>query len=506
MRLVKGYRVWFAMFLTGVAMSACVISTPAGLDNTTTPTVTSTTSTSTPSPTETAADPTPLATPTVSIPEQSAPPNSYAIHAVYDFALQQVSVKQVIRYTHLFDRPLNELILLVEPNRFANGFRMNQLVDASSGQSVNWELDGNLMRVYLEEPLSLQDRIELIADYVLQLPQIPPPSEDAKPQIYGYTDRQTNLVDWYLWLPPYDEGQGWVVNPPAYFGEYTVYPLADFEVALEVIHSPRDVVVAASTRPVQQGQNRWDFRFSRARNFALSISADFLVSETEVQGVKIHSYYFPMYQRQGEVVLTHTAQAFSLYSELFGPLPRTEISVVQADFLDGMEFDGLFFLSKGFYELYDGTDKGYLTIISVHETAHLWWYAAVANDQAQHPWLDESLCTYAERLYYERYLPDLVDWWWYYRVNFYQPEGVIDLPVYDYQGYTAYRDAVYLRGATFLEELRQLLGDEKFFEGMRHYYAAQIENIASPNDFFATFESYGVDFSNIREKYFYREE
>ncbi len=255
----------------------------------------------------------------------------------------------------------------------------------------------------------------------------------------------------------------------------------------DVVNSPRQVVVAASSSPVVEGQNHWEYRFTGARNFAISISADFEVNKIEVDGVKISHYFFPLYRHQGEVVLNHTIQAFQLYSELFGELPRQSISVVQADFLDGMEFDGLFFLSKGFYDLYDGTDQGYLTLITVHETAHQWWYAVVANDQAQHPWLDEALCTYSERLYYERYLPELVDWWWFYRVNFYQPEGVIDLPVYEYTGYLAYRDAVYLRGAEFLEEFRNALGDVSFFEGLARYYDKNTGRIAAPRDFFAAF-------------------
>ncbi len=288
-----------------------------------------------------------------------------------------------------------------------------------------------------------------------------------------------------------------MIRSPSFFGEYTVYPLADFEIRFEVINSPREVIVAASSLPIEQSQNQWIYRHNKARNFVLSLSSDFHIAETEINGVKILSYCFPLYQRQGEVVLQHILQAYQLYSELFGELPRDSISAVQADFLDGMEFDGLFFLSKGFYDLYDGTDKGYLTLITVHETAHQWWYAAVANDQALYPWLDEALCTYAERLYYERLLPELLDWWWYFRINFYQPQGVIDLPVYEYKGYLAYRDAVYLRGALFLEELRKMLGDEQFFAGLYRFYTENIGRIVNPDDFFIAFN---LSQKEVREK------
>lgn len=304
----------------------------------------------------------------------------YFIDAIYDAGQKKVEVSQFIHFTNSSSQPLGEIVLVAEPNRFANGFVLNRLEDKMTGKTLEWKLQRNQLQVALKEPLTFQESIAILAEYVLQLPPIPPPSDTNKPQIYGYTQRQTNLVDWYLWLPPYDEETGWIIQPPSFFGEYTVYPLADFEVRFEVINSSREELVAASTSPKQHSQNRWEYVFEGARNFAISISPDFLVEESLVDGVKISHYYFPLYRRQGDVVLQHTIRAYQLYSQLFGELPRQSLSVVQADFLDGMEFDGLFFLSKGFYDLYDGTDQGYLTLITVHETAHQWWYGAVAND------------------------------------------------------------------------------------------------------------------------------
>ena len=86
--------------------------------------------------------------------------------------------------------------------------------------------------------------------------------------------------------------------------------------------------------------------------------------------------------------------------------------MVEADFLDGMEYDGLYFLSKGFYNLYSGGPADYLTAIAAHETSHQWWYSAIGNDQALEPWLDEALATYSERLFYENLHPEGLVWWW----------------------------------------------------------------------------------------------
>ena len=101
-------------------------------------------------------------------------------------------------------------------------------------------------------------------------------------------------------------------------------------------------------------------------------------------------------------------------------------------------------------------------MIGVHETAHQWWYARVANDQALEPWLDEAMATYSELLYYQAIYPDLVKWWWSYRVDYFQPAGWVNQRIYDYGGSYPYRDGVYLRGARFLDLVRQKIGDPAF--------------------------------------------
>lgn len=131
--------------------------------------------------------------------------------------------------------------------------------------------------------------------------------------------------------------------------------------------------------------------------------------------------------------------------------------------------------------------------IAAHEAAHQWWYGLVGNDQALEPWLDEALCTYSERIYYEHVAPEALPWWWTYRIDFYQPSGWINGSIYDYtafpNAYEAYRNAVYLNGAKFLEEIRQAIGDEAFFSFLRIYAESYRHQIATGQDFFELLRS-----------------
>jgi aminopeptidase N len=177
--------------------------------------------------------------------------------------------------------------------------------------------------------------------------------------------------------------------------------------------------------------------------------------------------------------------------------------VVVADFLDGMEYDGLYFLSRGFYNTFDGTPANYLAIIAVHETAHQWWFAQVGNDQALEPWLDEALCTYSERLFYERQYPELASWWLAYRVDFYQPSGPVGGTVYDYTGFRPYRDAVYLRGAQFLEALRQRVGEQAFSAFLQDYAIRMAGRSATAADFFSVLaEHSSAEINDLRQVFF----
>ena len=70
-------------------------------------------------------------------------------------------------------------------------------------------------------------------------------------------------------------------------------------------------------------------------------------------------------------------------------------------------------------------------------------------------WLDESLATYSELLFYQRQYPGEVDWWWNYRVKRFNPTGWVNTTIYDYAAFRPYVNAVYLRGALFMQALRR---------------------------------------------------
>jgi len=429
------------------------------------------------------------------------PNTNYSITVVIDYSQHFLSVDEKIRYVNHSADVLDEIVLMVETANYQDVFKLIEIRWEDGTPIAGLEWARGKLTFPLHQPLFPGEEIIFLLNYDLALPT-PTPSAETRPVPFGYTPRQANLVDWYPFVPPYITGQGWRAHQPGYFGEYLVYSIADFQVDIQMLDERDDLIIAASA-PAEMSAGWHRYRLNNARNFAWSVSPEYEVMSEIVGEVEVMNYVFPVHKTAGERVLQTTVEALTLYSELYGPYPRSHLSVVEADFLDGMEFDGLYFLSKGFYNLYQGDPGEYLVAIAAHETAHQWFYASVANDQALEPWLDEAICTYNERIYYEQLYPEALDWWWAYRINYYEPKGWVDGSVYNPEGYRAYRDAIYLNGAIFLEELRQAVSDEIYFSFMKAYVANYQGTIATSNDFFDLLDQYtDVDIKPLLEEYF----
>lgn len=451
----------------------------------------------------------PTAPPPISTAHQLSPPSStpapepaslptsvplertqYSLEAVFDYQNQQLFVEERILIPHPANKQLNDIDLVVMPNNWPDVFSI-QNISAGELPVESYEISGMVLNIELGSPGWLPgENLELDIQYFLDLPKLNARNEYA-PSPFGYTTLQTNLVDWYPAVPPYQDEGGWVIHEPWAFGEYSVYPAADFEVSLEL--GTAGLIAAASSAPLESG-DPLIYSLDGARNFVFSISPAYTVLEEEVYGTTVYGYIFPDYQVSGQAVFEATLEALVLYSELYGPYGQSSLSVVQADFNYGIEYEGLYYQGRRYFDTYDGSDQNYLVIIAVHETAHQWWYGKVANDQAMEPWLDEALCTFSELAYYEQLYPESVDWWWRTRVNYYEPEGRIDRTIYDFQEfpdpYLTYRNAIYLQGAKFITALKSELGDERFYTFMRDYAVRYQDQIVTTEDFFSLLGEY----------------
>jgi transcriptional regulator with XRE-family HTH domain len=427
----------------------------------------------------------------------------YVLEVSLDYEGHRLDATQRLDFANMTEDTLEELVFNVFPNHAEDVFLLKS-VSTEQGEGdeeppqLEYKLNGTSLRVSLPSPLEPEDQTTLFLTFSLDLPRMNPYLQWSNGSL-GYSDRMLAAGNWYPALVPYKQGQGWSVFAFHLVGDPYATEVADYEV--EIV-APSQVVVAG-TGEEQRFGNRWRYTASEARSFAFTASDEYVVATQQAGHVTVSSYFFPAHERSGSDALVAASEALLAFEELFGPYPYSSYRVAEVDFAGAMEFSGMAFMGDDWYGDHPGGYRSRMVSLLVHEVAHQWWYGSVGNNQAREPWLDEALATYSSMLYYERMHPELVEWWWDVEVESYRPQGQIDRPIYAFMDGRTYLNAVYRRGALFVRDLRDRMGDEEFFAFLRDYYESQTNELSTADDFFGILNRHtAVDISSLREEYF----
>ncbi len=184
-------------------------------------------------------------------------------------------------------------------------------------------------------------------------------------------------------------------------------------------------------------------------------------------------YYVPP-DRKGDAMRTfsRTPEMMELFSRKFGvDYPWEKYAQVVAEqFGGGMENTSATTLGDCLLDERSALDRDSDGLIS-HELGHQWWGDLVTCRDWAHIWLNEGFASYCECLWQEhRHGPDAYSM----DVRSKKQGGLrtVDRPVVDrrYSSADGMFDArAYPKGAFILHMLRQQLGDDVFFAGLKHY-------------------------------------
>jgi hypothetical protein len=423
------------------------------------------------------------------------------IRADLDYSGHRLTAKEIIAYPNRTGEALTHITFDVLAARRKDIFTLLSGSIHNDSASV-FTVDGTKLRVDFTKPLAADAVATIEIEYALHLPPILPQGNGDTGAL-GWSAHQINLGDWFAAVSAYRDGWYADRNMPAAVGETTTPEAADYYVDLGLTNAPTGTqIMASAAAEMVEGRYRYELR--GARSFALSLSTEWEISEVKTStGVSVRSAYLRDHEMAGWAAMQAAADALVIFAEKFGPYRYTQLTLVEAGFSDGMEYSGFFFMGSDFYPGYDNTSRNYLTAIAVHETAHQWWYGDVGNDQAREPWLDEALSAYSELIYYQASQPEAVNWWWDYRVQRFYPKGWVNSTVYDLPQFRPYVNAVYLRGALFLDDLRAAMGDEAFFSFLRQYHSTESGRVASAVEFWSLLPPYDVPgLQGLKGKYF----
>ena len=202
------------------------------------------------------------------------------------------------------------------------------------------------------------------------------------------------------------------------------------------------------------------------------------------EGARLLHYLYPKDRELGLRAHGRALRMLEFYSGLVGPYPYEKLALVQSSTrFGGMENSSSIFFDE---QAYDGSGRLEGTV--AHEIAHQWFGDSVTEADWHDLWLSEGFATYFGALFFERadgrekflrlMLAD--------RERYMKDDAAVARPVHD----PAVRDLFkllnrnnYQKGAWVLHMLRRLLGDEKFFAGVRDYYRTYRDANALTEDF-----------------------
>jgi hypothetical protein len=482
-----------------------------------------------------------------SLPKQSPEKESarprYQIQLKIDFDSLSYTGSEKVRWTNRSDRATSVLYfhlysnLRPEPIQTAGSqtieteeptLQITEVRSAVDGSPVTYSIDDqrSTLRVGLREPVAPGKSAEVVIGFKGTVPEVDPDEtgltthvvkqvsaalrgerELRRPRDINFRCRGVMLLGTSYPVLAVHEGEDWARRLDPSVGDFVFNEAANYEVRVAV--TPGVMVFSSAGTEQSAGEDEKVFSGTALRDFAIIAGRNLRSEQKEVGETTLRSVYVPEHERIGKRVLTMAEESLRIFQSKFGPLPFKTITVAEAPLVAGLgstEFSGLDVIASAYYVDFDSPAIRNLPEIireqrpSVEESlewsvahliAHQWWGAAVGNDPARSPVLDEAMSSWSALLYFREVygeqkaavvLDDQLRG--VYRV--YRTFGGEDMnanrPARDYRNTFQYAAVVTTKGALMFVQLQSLLGEEKLLASLRNYYQTNLLEIAELDD------------------------
>jgi len=238
------------------------------------------------------------------------------------------------------------------------------------------------------------------------------------------------------------------------------------------------------------GYTRWDWIVQYPiNNYSVSLNIGHYVHFAGARnGMTLDFYVLPEDLEKAERQFAQVPGMIDAYEHYFGEYPfrRDGYKLIQAPY-SGMEHQSAVTYGNRFANGYlerDWTGVGVspkFDFIIVHESAHEWFGNAVTETDVAHEWIHEGWGTYLEALYVEHTFgyDEALQY-----VNGYKSKVRNQRPIVTEPGLNRVPPQdMYFKGALFLNTLRHVIGDERWFPLI--------------HDFFQTFKYQNIDTDQV---------
>lgn len=429
----------------------------------------------------------------------------YKISAVFDDNDMAIRGEQRIYYENTSNQNMKNIYLHLYPNAYRNNktapFEASEMVRAyPNGFDKGWidiysVTEGNKkisykamgegstnLRVTPKTPIAPGTSIDIGIDFELKLPN--------SVGRMGYGENTVNIANWYPILSVFD-GNGWNLDPYYPIGDPFYSDVAEYEITM-TIPEKYELATTGNILKISNKDNKkiYSISASNVRDFAMVLSEDFTINRGNVDGTEVISYTID--GLKDKEALKYGMDSLEIFNRLFGKYPYEQLSIVASDFfIGGMEYPNLVMIGQS---LYERKENFLLEYVIAHEVAHQWWYGIVGNNQITEPWLDEALTEYSTLMYFEEKYGDKIEKEVYEKMIEAQyksfvgkesnKEESILRSLNQFNNSLEYSSIVYSKGAMFIKELRDQMGDEAFIKALREYFETYKFKNATTEDFY----------------------
>ncbi len=394
-----------------------------------------------------------------------------------------------------------------ESQAYFNGLNYGEIeiLSVKSGkQALEYKIEGldqNILSVSLEQEVFPTETAIVEISFKTTLPTV-----IAR---MGVNDKTINLANFYPILCGIEDGAFYEC---VYYstGDPFFSDVANYKVNLTC----KDTYLVASSGKLNGNIKKYNgtktatYCIDKARSFAFVLSENYCVANAKACGIDVFYYY---YDDQEYLVSLETAiKSIEYFSKTFGDYPYKTYSVCQTPFIQGgMEYSGLTFIS-------DDLERRAFNEVIVHETAHMWWMSKVGNNEVKHAFLDEGLTEYSVILFYENHpefnlsrsaLIESTEKTFKAFCSVYDKlfNGVNTNMLRSLDEFSSeyeYVNIAYVKPCIMLDTLRQSIGDERFFKGLKKYLELYSFKVATPYDLVGAFEKVGAKSNEYFESFY----
>ncbi len=253
------------------------------------------------------------------------------------------------------------------------------------------------------------------------------------------------------------------------------------------------------------------------------IAGKFEEIKEKTDGTELY-YYFPKEKRNDVVrYFGETPRMIEVFEELTGtryPYARYSQTTVQDFVIGGMENISATTLAMRYYPdqrseedfqaTYSRQSENAVNLVA-HELAHQWFGDLVTCGDWSQIWLNEAFATYLQCLYLERTRgPDFFRWDLALKAEVYfeEDEEKYRRPIVERNFVfpdDVFDRTTYQKGAWMIHQLRYVLGDEVFFQGIQEYMRKFSGRNADTHDFRKVLEEVsGQSLEEYFEEFFYK--